>query len=55
MQRALADQIDSEISSRMEDFLQSSGTGANEQIRQRSEDNKKRNGGQAHWLQRGLF
>ena len=35
--RALADQIDSEISSRMEDFLQSSGTGANEQIRQRSE------------------
>ncbi len=35
--RALADQIDSEISSRMEDFLQSSGTGANEQLRQRSE------------------
>ena len=35
--RALADQIDSEISSRMEDFLQSSGTGATEQIRQRSE------------------
>ena len=35
--RALADQIDSEISSRMEDFLQSSGTGADEQIRQRSE------------------
>lgn len=35
--RALADQIDSEISSRMEDFLQSSGTGVNEQIRQRSE------------------
>ena len=35
--RALADQIDREISSRMEDFLQSSGTGANEQIRQRSE------------------
>ena len=35
--RALADQIDSEISSRMEDFLQSSGTGADEQLRQRSE------------------
>ena len=35
--RALADQIDSQISSRMEDFLQTSGTGENEQIRQRSE------------------
>ena len=35
--RALADQIDSQISSRMEDFLQASGTGTNEQIRQRSE------------------
>ena len=35
--RALADQIDSQISSRMEDFLQTSGTGKNEQIRQRSE------------------
>ena len=35
--RQLADMIDSQISSRMEDFLQSIGTGANEQVRQQSE------------------
>ena len=35
--RQLADQIDSQISSRMEDFLQSIGTGENEQIKQKSE------------------
>ena len=35
--RALADSIDSQISSRMEDFLDATGTGDNEQIRQRSE------------------
>ena len=35
--RGLADQIDSEISSRMEDFLEASGTGDNEEIKQRSE------------------
>lgn len=35
--RALADQIDSEISSRMEDFLESSGTGDDEKIQQRSQ------------------
>ena len=35
--RQLADMIDSEISSRMEDFLSSTGTGANEQILQQSE------------------
>ena len=35
--RQLADMIDSEISSRMEDFLSSIGTGANEQIQQQSE------------------
>jgi hypothetical protein len=35
--RQLADMIDSQISSRMEDFLQSIGTGANEQIKQQSE------------------
>jgi hypothetical protein len=35
--RQLADMIDSEISSRMEDFLNSVGTGANEQIQQQSE------------------
>ena len=35
--RQLADQIDSQISSRMEDFLQSIGTGENEQIKQQSE------------------
>ena len=34
---ALADQIDSEISSRMEDFLESSGTGDDEKIQQRSQ------------------
>ena len=33
----LADMIDSEISSRMEDFLSSVGTGSNEQIQQQSE------------------
>jgi hypothetical protein len=35
--RQLADMIDSEISSRMEDFLNSVGTGDNEQIQQQSE------------------
>ena len=35
--RALADQIDSEISSRMEDFLEASGTGDDEKIQQRSQ------------------
>jgi len=35
--RQLADMIDSQISSRMEDFLQSIGTGSNEQVLQRSE------------------
>ena len=35
--RQLADMIDSQISSRMEDFLQSIGMGANEQIIQQSE------------------
>ena len=35
--RGLADSIDSQISSRMEDFLDATGTGDNEQIRQRSE------------------
>ena len=35
--RQLADQIDSQISSRMEDFLQSIGDGENEQIKQQSE------------------
>ena len=35
--RQLADMIDSEISSRMEDFLSSVGTGANEQVQQQSE------------------
>ena len=35
--RQLADMIDSEISSRMEDFLSSTGTGTNEQILQQSE------------------
>jgi hypothetical protein len=35
--RQLADMIDSEISSRMEDFLSSVGTGSNEQIKQQSE------------------
>ena len=35
--RQLADSIDSQISSRMEDFLDSIGTGDNEQIRQQSE------------------
>ena len=35
--RQLADQIDSQISSRMEDFLQSIGTGENEQIKQQGE------------------
>ena len=35
--RVLADRIDSQIYSRMEDFLQTSGTGKNEQICQRSE------------------
>jgi len=34
--RQLADMIDSEISSRMEDFLSSVGTGSNEQIKQQS-------------------
>ena len=35
--RQLADQIDSQISSRMENFLQLIGTGENEQIKQQSE------------------
>ncbi len=35
--RGLADSIDSQISSRMEDFLDATGTGDNEQVRQRSE------------------
>ena len=35
--RGLADSIDSQISSRMEDFLKATGTGDNEEIRQRSE------------------
>ncbi len=35
--RRLADSIDSQISSRMEDFLKATGTGDNEEIRQRSE------------------
>lgn len=35
--RQLADMIDSEISSRMEDFLSSVGTGSDEQIKQQSE------------------
>ena len=35
--RQLADSIDSEISSRMEDFLKSTGIGANEQVKQASE------------------
>ena len=35
--RQLADSIDSEISSRMEDFLKSTGMGANEQVKQASE------------------
>ena len=35
--RQLADSIDSQISSRMDDFLDSIGTGDNEQIRQQSE------------------
>ena len=35
--RQLADMIDSQISSRMEDFLKSTGTGTNEQILQQSE------------------
>lgn len=35
--RQLADMIDSEISSRMEDFLSSIGTGSNEQVQQQSE------------------
>lgn len=35
--RQLADMIDSEISSRMEDFLSSVGTASNEQIQQQSE------------------
>ena len=35
--RQLADMIDSEVSSRMEDFLSSVGTGSNEQIKQQSE------------------
>ena len=35
--RQLADMIDSEISSRMKDFLSSVGTGSNEQIKQQSE------------------
>ena len=34
--RQLADMIDSEVSSRMEDFLSSVGTGSNEQIKQES-------------------
>ena len=35
--RQLADQIDSQISSRMEDFLKSTGTGSNESDKQASE------------------
>ena len=35
--RLLADSIDSEISSRMEDFLKSTGLGKNEQVKQASE------------------
>ena len=35
--RGLADSIDIQISSRMEDFLKATGTGDNEEIRQRSE------------------
>ena len=35
--RQIADQIDSEISSRMEDFLKSTGMGSNEQVKQASE------------------
>ena len=35
--RGLADSIDSQISSRMEDFLRATGTGENEEVRQRSE------------------
>ena len=35
--RQLADSIDSEISSRMEDFLKSTGIGANEQVKQASD------------------
>ena len=35
--RLLADSIDSEISSRMEDFLKSTGTSENEQVKQASE------------------
>lgn len=35
--RQLADSIDSQISSRMDDFLDSIGTGDNEQVRQQSE------------------
>ena len=35
--RQLADMIDSEITSRMEDFLNSVGTGANERVQQQSE------------------
>jgi len=35
--RQLADSIDSEISSRMEDFLKSTGMGSNEQVKQASE------------------
>ena len=35
--RGLADSIDSQISSRMEDFLDATGTSDNEQVRQRSE------------------
>jgi hypothetical protein len=35
--RLLADSIDSEISSRMEDFLKSTGTGSNESVKQASE------------------
>jgi len=35
--RQIADMIDSEISSRMEDFLKSTGTGENEQVLQQSE------------------
>ncbi len=35
--RGLADSIDSQISSRMEDFLKATGTSDNEEIRQRSE------------------
>ena len=35
--RGLADSIESQISSRMEDFLNATGTGDNEEVRQRSE------------------